>query len=305
MMKRNLAFVLGGGGARGAMQVGALRALFEAGIQPDLMVGTSIGAANSAMLALRGTNLAGIETLELAYQHMADARLMDPNLAKFAWSTVSGRPNLRGSQYAREFLIGEGFSPEFRFGQIRDVRLATVAADLHTRQPFIHGLDPEQCVLEGVMASTALPPWFAPIEKDGHCLIDGGALSNLPIEPALALGATEIIALDLSDPGRLPEGNYSSNSNNNPFVKHLISAVAQREIALEIKLAAARNVPVKYIRLTSSPYVQTWDFSTYRDLFKTGYEIMQSEISSWPEHRRPVLAFPRFFRRKQPALISA
>jgi NTE family protein len=236
---------------------------------------------------------------------MANARLMDPNLAKFAWSTVSGRPNLRGSQSAREFLIAAGFNPEFRFGQVQDVRLATIAADLHTRQPFIYGLDPEQSVLEGVMASTAIPPWFAPIEKGGHCLIDGGAFSNLPIEATLTLGATEIIALDLSDPGRLPEINYSSNSNNNLYVKHLISAVVQREIALELELAAARNVPVKYIRLTSSPYVQTWDFSTHRDLFKIGYGIMRNEISSWPEPRHPVIALPHFFRKKQPALISA
>ena len=304
-MEKCLAFVLGGGGARGAMQVGAIRALFEAGPQPDLLVGTSIGAANSAMLALWGMNMAGIEALELAYQHMSDARLMDPNLAKFAWNTVSGRPNLRGSQYAREFLIAQGLSPELRFGQIRNVRLATVAADLHTRQPFIYGLDPEQSVLEGVLASTAIPPWFAPIENDGHCLIDGGALSNLPIEPALALGATEIIALDLSDPGKLAEGSYSNNSNNNPYVKHLISAVVQREIALEMELAATRKVPVKYVRLTSSPYVQTWDFSSHRDLFKIGYEIMRSEMSSWPEHRRSLVAFPHIFRKKQPALISA
>jgi NTE family protein len=183
--------------------------------------------------------------------------------------------------------------------------LATIAADLHTRQPFIYGLDPEQSVLEGVMASTAIPPWFAPIEKGGHCLIDGGAFSNLPIEATLTLGATEIIALDLSDPGRLPEINYSSNSNNNLYVKHLISAVVQREIALELELAAARKVPVKYVRLTSSPYVQTWDFSTYRNLFKTGYEIMKNEMSGWPERRHRALAFPRFFRKKQPALIPA
>jgi NTE family protein len=306
MMKRNLAFVLGGGGARGAMQVGALRALFEAGLKPDLLVGTSIGAANSAMLALWGMDMAGIEKLELAYRHMADARLMDPRLAKFAWNTVSGRPNLRGSQYAREFLISEGITPEIQFGQIQGVRLATVTTNLNTRQPFIYGLDTEQAVLEGVLASTALPPWFAPIEKDGHCLIDGGAVSNLPIEAALTLGATEIVALDLSDPGRLPEGNYSSNANNNAYVKHLISAVAQREIALEIQLAAARKVPVKYVRLTSSPYVQTWDFSTHRDLFKIGYQIMKNEMSSWPQERRSSIGFLQHFTKKfSSALTSA
>ena len=52
-------------------------------------------------------------------------------------------------------------------------------------------------VLEVVLASIALPPWFAPIEKEGHCMVDGGALGNLPIEPAMQLDPTAINALDL------------------------------------------------------------------------------------------------------------
>ncbi len=52
MKRKKLAFVLSGGGARGALQVGALRALLEAGIKPDMLVGTSIGAANAALFAL-------------------------------------------------------------------------------------------------------------------------------------------------------------------------------------------------------------------------------------------------------------
>ena len=75
-MKKCLAFVLGGGGARGAMQVGALRALFEAGLKPDLLVGTSIGAINATGLALWGVDLAGVEALEHAYQRVANSGLI-------------------------------------------------------------------------------------------------------------------------------------------------------------------------------------------------------------------------------------
>ena len=57
-MEKCLAFVLGGGGGRGAMQVGALRALFEAGYKPDLLVGTSIGAVNGAAI-VQGNTFAG------------------------------------------------------------------------------------------------------------------------------------------------------------------------------------------------------------------------------------------------------
>ena len=56
-MKKNLAFVLSGGGSRGAMQAGALRALIEGGYTPDLVCGTSIGAINGAFLAVHGFEL--------------------------------------------------------------------------------------------------------------------------------------------------------------------------------------------------------------------------------------------------------
>jgi NTE family protein len=300
-MKKKLAFVLGGGGARGAMQVGALRALLEAGLKPDLLVGTSIGAVNAAGLALWGVNLAGIESLEQAYERVADSRLMDPRLLQFAWNVISKRPNHRGSRYARDFLIAEGVTPEFRFSQMQEVRLALVAADLHTGQPMIYGWDPEQSVLEGVMASIALPPWFAPVDNEGHLIVDGGALSNLPIEPAIRLGATEIIALDLHD----PNVTIDAAGKLDPLLTRLVIAVTERQLDLELELASAHHIPMRYVRLRSSPAVQTWDFSTYRDLFKIGYETMKNEMAGWPHKRQPPNAFQRLFSRINPSLISA
>src|SRR5512142_288971 len=96
-MKKCLAFVLGGGGARGAMQVGALRALLEAGFKPDLLVGTSIGAVNAIGLALWGMDIAGIEALERTYQDVTASRLMDVQFAQFVLDTLSKRPNNRAS----------------------------------------------------------------------------------------------------------------------------------------------------------------------------------------------------------------
>ena len=162
-MKKVLGCGLGGGGSRGAMQLGALRALFEEGLKPDLLVGTSIGAINATALALWGVDLTGIEALERAYQRMQDSRLLDPRLLQFAWNAVSRSQNHRGSRYAREFMIAEGILPDLRFSQIKNVRLATVAADLQTGEPLIYGWDAEQSLMEGVMASFAIPPWFAPI----------------------------------------------------------------------------------------------------------------------------------------------
>lgn len=290
-MKKKLAIVLGGGGARGAMQVGALRALFEAGIKPDLLVGTSIGAINATGLAVWGVNQAGLEKLEHAYQLMEDSRLMDPRLLQFAWNAVSKRQDYRSHHSAQEILTAAGITPEIRFGQIQNVRLAVVAANLDAGEPTIYGLDPEHSVLEGVMASFTIPPWFAPIEKEGQYIIDGGALSNLPIQPALTLGATEIIALDLHDPDSLADLSKTTG----PLLPKLASAITQRQICLEMELAAARGVLVRYVSLKSSPAVPLWDFTTHRDLFKIGYDTMKNEMAGWSQKGQPSLNFLQLF----------
>jgi NTE family protein len=188
-----------------------------------------------------------------------------------------------------------------RFGQLQNVRLATVAADLHTGGPIIYGWDPEQSVMEGVLASIAIPPWFAPIEKDGQYIIDGGALSNLPIEPAIRLGATEIIALDLHD----PDAYADVNKTIDPLLTQLASAITQRQLDLEMELASARGVSVHYVPLRSTPPVPLWDFKTHRDLFKIGYETMKTEMSRWPRKSQPATTFLRLFTKKLPSGTSA
>ena len=288
-MKKCLAFVLGGGGSRGALEVGALRALFEAGFKPDLLVGTSIGAVNAAGLALWGVNVVGIERLERAYQNLTASRLMDPRLIRFAALGIfSDRPSQYTSRRMEEFLIAEGIAPDLRFGQYPGVRLGLVSSDLDSGETVIYGKDPEQSILQGLMASIALPLWFAPVEQDGHCVIDGGALSNLPIEPALRLGATEIIALDLNDPG----GLMGSDNGHAQYLEKLLFAITQRQVCLEMELASARHVPVRYVNLRSSPSIPIWDFRTHRDLFKVGYETMRQKIPGWLQDRQPKWFFP-------------
>ncbi len=78
-MAKQLAFVLGGGGGRGALQAGALRALLESGYKPAMLVGTSAGAINAAYLALRGVNMQGVAALESAWKEAAKLNLYPSN----------------------------------------------------------------------------------------------------------------------------------------------------------------------------------------------------------------------------------
>jgi NTE family protein len=268
-MKRKLAFALGGGGARGALQVGALRALFEAGVQPDLLVGTSIGAVNAAFLAIHGYNQDGIQRLVDAWHEAAQADLLPSN---YLWLTVRAlfnRPVEAPMHRMREFFIHHGVDPDLRFGDILGVGLITVAADLNQGSPLLFGVNPADRVLDGLIASTALPPWVRPLSWNDLLLIDGGAVSNLPIEPAITAGAGEIAAFDLKD-FRDTQGN---GQGFGPFLTKLMNTVEQRQMVLEFALAEAKRVQVHYLKLQSADHVPLWNFSHTSQLIEKGYEL--------------------------------
>lgn len=276
-MKKQLAFVLGGGGSRGALQVGALRALLESGYVPDLLVGTSIGALNAAFLAIHGTSLGSIQALVKTWRQASLIDLLPANYLWLAVRALFNRPESRSAQVRTEFLITHGLDPSLRFGDLNGVRLVTVAADLKAGRLVLFGLDPEQTVLEGVLASMALPPWEAPRQREDQVLVDGGVVSNLPLEPALRLGATEIIALDLADSRDIP----LTGQGFQPFMSQLVHTVQQRQVEMELAMAYACQVPVHQICLMGEHPVPLWDFEHTDALIATGYTTACQEIESW------------------------
>jgi NTE family protein len=282
-MKRQLAFVLGGGGGRGAMQAGALRALLEAGYQPDILVGTSAGAVNAAYLALRGVDLNGIAALELAWQDAAKLNLYPSNYLWLSVRALFNRPTPAVYQRVTNFFLTRGITPDLRFKDLRGVRLYLVAADLKSGQLRIFGRGSEDSVLEGLLASTALPPWVTPIQRPGELLMDGGALSNLPIETALSQRAREIIALDIRDFRDVPPEMQGFGS----FLARLIGTVENRQVEMELALAAARRVRVRHVHLQWKDPVPVWDFSRTADLLQYGYQVMKAEIHGWEPDKRP------------------
>jgi len=282
-MTKQLAFVLGGGGGRGALQVGALRALLEAGYKPDMLVGTSAGAINAAYLALRGIDLNGIAALESAWLEAAKLNLYPSNYLWLSVRTLFNRPTPTVYNRVMEFFISQGITQELRFKGIRGVQLYLVAADLNSGLPMIFGQNPEDSILEGLLASTALPPWVTPIQRPGQLLIDGGAISNLPIEPALSQGATDIIALDIRDFRDVtPE-----MQGFGPFLAKLIGTVENRQVEMELELAAARRIRVRRVHLQWIDPVPLWDFTHCADLIQHGYQVMKGEIRSWQPEKRP------------------
>ncbi len=275
-MSKCLAFVLSGGAARGALQAGALRALLEAGFKPDLLVGTSVGAVNATHLAVKGFTQQSLDDLAQTWREAITAGLLPTN---GIWTMVHAFFNRTTTHYHRlqEFFTAHGLGAHLCFRDIQSVRLMLVSADLNSGRPVLYGEDPDDSVIEGLLASTALPLWVPPLEKGDRLLMDGGAVSALPVEPAMAQGATEIIALDLVDPrGILMEGRGFL-----PMATKLMAMAEQRQTELELALALARGVPVRRIVLRTDPPAPLWEFGRTEELLASGYEIAHEQITRW------------------------
>ena len=284
-MDKKLAFALSGGGSRGALQVGAMYALLEYGLQPDLLIGVSVGAANATFLAVNGFSRDSLDRLAAIWRDAVSSELLPAN---YVWLTVRamfGRSSRDPSRHLRDFLIANGITPELCFAEIKQPQLILVSSDLNTAKPVLHGVLPEDKVLDALLLSTALPPWFMPVSKQGRYLMDGAVVSHLPVEPALKIGATEIVGLDLSASLEMLDAGDGVRG----FFNRLIRSVERRQIDLELELAEARGIPVLYIGLQLESSIQIWDFHHTDELIARGHEIAQRVIED-QRSTNPILA---------------
>lgn len=210
-----LVLVLSGGGARGAAHIGVLKVLEELRVAPDLIVGTSMGSVVGGLYA---SGWSPDEMAELV-------ATMDWN-AVFSDDVPRREKSFRRKQDDRPVLIDlrlhfQGFKPYVPPGLVGgqslellmdaiqaqsatatdldhlNVPFRAVAADLATGQPVV--ID-DASLATAMRASMSIPGAFAPVELDGRFLVDGGAVANLPVKIAKDLGATAVIAVDISTP---------------------------------------------------------------------------------------------------------
>jgi NTE family protein len=271
---KKLAFVLSGGGARGALQVGALRALLEAEIYPDMLVGTSIGAVNATYLATQGVSLDSIDGLVEAWESASQLDLLPTNYFRLALQSFTQISRDGVYQRMQDFFISQGLTSGIRFNDIDGVSLVLVATDLNSGGIILYGPESELSILDCVMDSITLPPWIMPNKRGEHLLMDGGLISNLPIEPALKCGAEKIIALDLNDLREPPLPGPEVGK----LITKLLFAVAKRQTELELALAEESQIPVLRINLLGDNPIALWDFQHTRELIDRGYETMKSKI---------------------------
>jgi NTE family protein len=298
-MKNKLAFVLGGGGSRGALQVGALYALLEADVKPDLLVGTSIGSVNSAFIALHGFTRETLDELTSIWHEVSALDLLPGN---YLWLTMRAMfrhtPN-DPSQRLKDFIISKGLGPDLSFSQFQQPRLVIVTADINTGKPVLYSDETGQNVLDALLLSTALPPWFMPVKGEEYYEMDGGLVSNLPVEAALKYGATQIVAFDLIDTRQVP----GVDNRFTGFLAKVSMAVEKRHTDLELELAKAHGVPLLYLPLLSSDPIPMWDFRHTEELIKQGYEITRQAIAEYKELNPSATSLLQILRGRRRGMI--
>ena len=183
------AFVLGGGGLLGAHEVGMLRALAEAGIRPDLVVGTSIGAMNGVIVAADPAE--GPARLSTMWQGEELRLAFSEKLWGRAVRLVRSGTHLHSMEPMGRLLASVLPGPLFS-----DLALPfhCVAASIEGASARWFSSGP---VVPAVMASCAVPGLLPPIEIDGQHYFDGGLVDSIPVGRAVALGATVVYVLQV------------------------------------------------------------------------------------------------------------
>jgi NTE family protein len=186
--------VLAGGASLGAMQAGMLRALYERGITPDLLVGTSAGALNAAFIASRPQTVATAAQLAHVWQalHRQDVFPIVPR-------TVIG-----GLANHRDHLVPDNGLRRLAGRHLQFERLEQAPIPLHlVTFDLLSGHEvrlSDGPALDAVLAAAAIPGVLPPVPRGNRLLVDGGVVNNTPISHAIELGAERIYILPTDDP---------------------------------------------------------------------------------------------------------
>lgn len=259
-----IGFALSGGGPLGALQVGALKALFDHGVRPDLIVGTSVGALNAACLAFE-PSVTGLERLEAFWRGLRDEDLFPGSRFMQTWGRMVRRGDRIFDDSGLRRLIQSALGSDAVFEDAQ-IPFGAVVADLETGAELLFTSGP---ILKPLLASSAMPGAFPPVEIDGRRYIDGGVVNNVPIAPALAMGATTVYALDSTG------HSHQRRPLNRPmdYLMHAFSLARSQRLVIERKVFEAERA--KVIMIPTAPlnfFVPFTSFAHTDALIARSYE---------------------------------
>jgi NTE family protein len=258
------AFVLQGGGSLAAAQVGMLRALCEAGIVPDLVVGSSAGAINAVSYAHDPTPH-GLDQLEALWAKVRRGTVFPINALDIVNGLIGRRNGVASPRRLRALLercVGD------RLLEDSPVPVHVIATDVATGEPVTLSSGP---ALEALLASTAMPGVFPPVPLDGRLLADGGVAADTPVLQAEELGATVTYVLPAVAAVRSLETARGA-------VAHFLRAVSHvydRAAATDVTAARGR---VHVLPAPTHHEVNPFDFRLTGTFVREGYAVARARL---------------------------
>jgi NTE family protein len=271
------AFVLSGGASLGAVQAGMIRALYERGVAPDLILGTSVGALNGAFIASRPATPQTASQLATVWQGIGRGQVFPLNPLTGFFGFIGARDHLISESGLRRLV-----TEHLQFAALEDAPTPfhVIATDLLSGRELRLS---RGSALEAVLASAAIPGVFPAADWEGRKLIDGGVSNNTPIVDAIELGAERIYVLptgnacDLAD---APRGVVA-------MLLHAMSLLIMRRLLVEVEQLRERAeliVMPPPCPLSITPI----DFSQADQLIRRGYEDGRDYLDAAEAGRAPV-----------------
>jgi NTE family protein len=271
------AFVLSGGASLGAVQAGMLRALYERGVAPDLIVGTSVGALNAAFIASRPATPATARQLADVWRAVSRWNVFPLNPLTGFFGFFGARDHLVSDHGLRKLA-----ADNLEVGLLEEspIPLHVITTDLLSgRELRLSRGD----ALEALIASAAIPGIFPAVKLDGRLLIDGGVANNTPIVDAIELGAERIYVLPTGNACDLPEPPRGAVA----MLLHAMSLLVMRRLLVEVEMLRDRAELIVLpppCPLTIPPI----DFSHADELIRRGYEDARDYLDSVEAGSAPV-----------------
>ncbi|KAI3362417.1 hypothetical protein L3Q82_012719, partial [Scortum barcoo] len=293
-----IALILGGGGARGCSQVGVMRALCEAGIPVDLIGGTSIGSLMGALYAEdRSHSRMRMRAREWAMEMTSVFKkvldLTYPVTSMFSGAAFNS--SISNVFKSKQIEVSE-MTITFSVPEYWDLRIPyfNITTDITASAMRVHT---DGSLWRYVRASMSLSGYLPPLcdPKDGHLLMDGGYINNLPADVARSMGAKVVIAIDVGSRDETNLTNYGDTLSGwwllwkrlNPLaekVKVLNMAEIQTRLAYVCcvrQLESVKNSDYcEYIRPPIDRY-RTLEFGKFDEIAEVGYQHGKTVFDVW------------------------
>lgn len=277
---RAIGLVLGGGGARGYVHLGAIKALDEAGISIDMIAGTSMGALLGAGRAIGYSHE---EMLTLAGQLSNRKKIVDITLPLVSFAATRN--------------VTEIYRRVYGDTQIEDLwqPFCCVSSNISSATPHIHT---RGALWEAIRASSSIPGLFAPfLHASGDILVDGGVMNNFPLDVMRdSMEAGTVIGVSAS-----PSRDRSRTYNFGPSVSGWRILASRLGIGKRIRAPSLfggimRTIEINSVYNSRSPafrrladliiqppveQFRILDFDSYRAIVDLGYEAAREQIAAW------------------------